>query len=401
MSPTARSTNRRTRTRRGPTYRPRRCSLCHETGHDRRSCPTNYNLEPSIERIKMKLIELQCIALIDYLQHKWLYDNRIMESWNNRDKELRSSIVLDKLREYRNTPVQGILLLIYDIIDEDLNEHNIKISREQYIAKFLEITNTSIWQYGDYVLLNHVTSSHSALDSKIGLVDHVKYLSYTVNRESLCELFQFTAFNLDIQYRINQYYTLQNTAVNSVRNFAEYTERELQQQYERRRAHLERQLQELENEYLENTETTAYRVERANQEVETIFDNFPLPDTGFNTNTSNVQFKTKKLTSICNECPICMETKESIEIIETGCKHQLCGSCLLTIVHNNQKKDDTTTPCPMCRGAIQEIHGNPCHLRETIRILKTKSRFPMSLDNLISGLEENNNNPCIIDLTST
>ena len=80
-----RNTNRRTRTRRGPTYRPRRCSLCHETGHDRRSCPTNYNLEPSIERIKIKLIELQCIVLTDYLQHEWLYDNRIMESWNNRD----------------------------------------------------------------------------------------------------------------------------------------------------------------------------------------------------------------------------------------------------------------------------------------------------------------------------
>ena len=400
MSPTARSTNRRSRTRRGPTYRPRRCSLCHETGHDRRSCPTNYNLEPSIERIKMKLIELQCIALIDYLQHKWLYDNRIMESWNNRDKELRSSIVLDKLRENRNTPVQGILLLIYDIIDEDLNEYDIKISKEQFMAKFLEMTNISVWQYGDFILLNHVTSSHSALISKLGLADHVKYLSYTINRESLCELFQFTGYNLDIQYRINQYHVLQNTAVNSVRIFAEYTEGELQHQYERRRVHLERQLQELENDYLENTETTAYRVERANQEVESIFDNFPLPNTGLNVNVSNVQFKTKTLTSICNECPICMETKESIEIIETGCNHQLCGSCLLTIVHNSQKNDNKT-PCPMCRRTIHEIHGNPCHLRETIRILKTKSRFPMSFDNLIGGLEENNNNPCIIDLTST
>jgi hypothetical protein len=52
------------------------------------------------------------------------------------------------------------------------------------------------------------------------------------------------------------------------------------------------------------------------------------------------------------ECPICMETKETPNIITTTCDHQFCKDCINSLL---SKKTIKRCNCPLCRTPIHKI----------------------------------------------
>jgi hypothetical protein len=52
------------------------------------------------------------------------------------------------------------------------------------------------------------------------------------------------------------------------------------------------------------------------------------------------------------ECPICMETKETPNIITTTCSHQFCKECITNLVHKTPRN---RCNCPLCRNPIHKI----------------------------------------------
>jgi hypothetical protein len=52
------------------------------------------------------------------------------------------------------------------------------------------------------------------------------------------------------------------------------------------------------------------------------------------------------------ECPICMETKETPNIITTTCSHQFCKECITNLLHKTTRN---RCNCPLCRNPIHKI----------------------------------------------
>jgi hypothetical protein len=57
-------------------------------------------------------------------------------------------------------------------------------------------------------------------------------------------------------------------------------------------------------------------------------------------------------TSIQIECPICMDTKETPNILTTTCGHKFCKDCITATV---KKSTTTRCNCPMCRTPIHKL----------------------------------------------
>jgi hypothetical protein len=52
------------------------------------------------------------------------------------------------------------------------------------------------------------------------------------------------------------------------------------------------------------------------------------------------------------DCPICMESTSTPEILITDCKHSFCNSCMQTIIY---RSDTTRCNCPLCRKPIKKM----------------------------------------------
>ena len=71
------------------------------------------------------------------------------------------------------------------------------------------------------------------------------------------------------------------------------------------------------------------------------------------------------------ECPICVTCLPAKEKVETGCKHCVCKSCLVTYMEHKIDNMDFSKPrCVMCRTEINEVtFTNPDYLVEVSEIL--------------------------------
>lgn len=52
------------------------------------------------------------------------------------------------------------------------------------------------------------------------------------------------------------------------------------------------------------------------------------------------------------DCPICMDSISTPEILVTECKHSFCNSCMQTIIY---KSDTNRCNCPLCRTPIKKM----------------------------------------------
>uniref|UniRef100_A0A6C0HHF5 RING-type domain-containing protein n=1 Tax=viral metagenome TaxID=1070528 RepID=A0A6C0HHF5_9ZZZZ len=62
---------------------------------------------------------------------------------------------------------------------------------------------------------------------------------------------------------------------------------------------------------------------------------------------------TEELTQI--ECPICMETKQTPNILTTTCGHQFCWDCMYTVLN---KRTSQRCVCPLCRSPVYKLVQN-------------------------------------------
>ena len=71
------------------------------------------------------------------------------------------------------------------------------------------------------------------------------------------------------------------------------------------------------------------------------------------------------------ECPICVTCLPAKEKVETGCKHCVCKSCLVTYMEHKINNMDFSKPrCVMCRADIDEVtFTNPEYLVEVSEML--------------------------------
>jgi len=71
------------------------------------------------------------------------------------------------------------------------------------------------------------------------------------------------------------------------------------------------------------------------------------------------------------ECPICVTCLPAKEKVETGCKHCICKSCLVTFMEHRINNMCFSKPkCVMCRAEINEVtFTNPDYLVEVSEML--------------------------------
>jgi len=71
------------------------------------------------------------------------------------------------------------------------------------------------------------------------------------------------------------------------------------------------------------------------------------------------------------ECPICVTCLPAKEKVETGCKHCICKSCLVTFMEHKINNMNFSKPrCVMCRAEINEVtFTNPDYLVEVSEML--------------------------------
>jgi hypothetical protein len=73
------------------------------------------------------------------------------------------------------------------------------------------------------------------------------------------------------------------------------------------------------------------------------------------TNTPVIIYDIKQVTTFTEEtidCPVCMESISTPEILVTECNHSFCNSCMQTIIY---RFDTTRCNCPLCRTPIKKM----------------------------------------------